>query len=88
MDRIDLSTATWIRSSYSGNDGGNCLEMATWIKSSYSGTNGGDCIEVAPDFPAVVPVRDSKTPDGPVLLINRSAWSSFVSAVREPELNV
>ncbi|WP_425428557.1 DUF397 domain-containing protein [Streptomyces yerevanensis] len=44
-------------------------------------------MEVAPDFPAVVPVRDSKTPDGPVLLINRSAWSSFVSAVREPEFN-
>ncbi|MFG2027473.1 DUF397 domain-containing protein [Streptomyces sp. NPDC048825] len=45
-------------------------------------------MEVAPDFPAVVPVRDSKTPDGPVLLIDRSAWSSFVSAVREPGLNV
>ncbi|WUO31572.1 DUF397 domain-containing protein [Streptomyces sp. NBC_00286] len=84
MDRIDLSRATWVRSSYSGDNGGNCLEMATWVKSSYSGDNGGDCIEVAPDFPTVVPVRDSKTPDGPVLLINRSAWSSFISAVREP----
>nr|WP_235990162.1 DUF397 domain-containing protein [Streptomyces ureilyticus] len=82
MDRIDLSTATWIRSSYSGNDGGNCVEMATWVKSSHSDSNGGNCIEVAPDFPTVVPVRDSKTPDGPVLLINRSAWSSFISAVR------
>ncbi|MGW0627772.1 DUF397 domain-containing protein [Streptomyces sp. NPDC002758] len=40
------------------------LSAARWIKSSYSGANGGDCIEVAPDFPAVVPVRDSKTPTG------------------------
>ena len=82
MNRHQLSTATWIKSSYSDSNGGNCLEMATWIKSSFSGANGGDCIEVAPDFPAIVPVRDSKTPDGPVLLINRSAWSSFISAVR------
>ncbi|WP_149179470.1 DUF397 domain-containing protein, partial [Streptomyces sp. TRM49041] len=50
-----------------------------WIKSSYSGTNGGDCIEIAPAIPAVVPVRDSKTPDGPALAFDRSAWSSFVS---------
>lgn len=85
MDRIDLSTATWIKSSYSGANGGDCLEMASWVKSSYSDSNGGNCIEVAPDFPAIVPVRDSKTPDGPVLLINRSAWSSFVSALVTPE---
>ncbi|WP_244188099.1 DUF397 domain-containing protein [Streptomyces regalis] len=37
-------------------------------------------MEIAPDFPAVVPVRDSKTPDGPVLLIPRTAWSAFVRA--------
>ncbi|WP_327748505.1 DUF397 domain-containing protein [Streptomyces europaeiscabiei] len=47
--------------------------MATWIKSSHSGDNDGDCIEVAPGFPGLVPVRDSKNPPGPVLVINRSA---------------
>ncbi|MFI1710615.1 DUF397 domain-containing protein [Streptomyces griseoruber] len=56
--------------------------MTTWIKSSHSGDNGGNCIEVSPDFPAVVPVRDSKTPDGPILLIPRSAWAVFVAEVR------
>ncbi|WP_229913859.1 DUF397 domain-containing protein [Streptomyces capitiformicae] len=30
-------------------------------------------------MPNVVPVRDSKNPDGPVLVINRSAWLSFVA---------
>lgn len=57
------------------------LRAATWIKSSHSGANGGDCIEIAPGFPETVPVRDSKNPDGPVLLVTRYAWSAFVSAL-------
>ncbi|MFI1307043.1 DUF397 domain-containing protein [Streptomyces sioyaensis] len=43
----DLSAATWRKSSYSGGEGGNCLEIATWHKSSYSGGSGGNCLEVA-----------------------------------------
>ncbi|QEV18762.1 DUF397 domain-containing protein [Streptomyces alboniger] len=43
----DLSGATWHKSSYSGGQGGDCLEVATWRKSSYSGGSGGDCLEVA-----------------------------------------
>lgn len=58
------------------------FSAATWIKSSYSGTNGGDCIEIAPGIPGIVPVRDSKNPTGPVLLIQRSAWAVFVAGVR------
>ncbi|MER7480580.1 DUF397 domain-containing protein [Streptomyces sp. NPDC126510] len=37
---------------------------------------------MAPDFPATVPIRDSKTPDGPVLVVARSAWAAFVGSVR------
>ncbi|MFB7929387.1 DUF397 domain-containing protein [Streptomyces sp. NPDC056039] len=58
------------------------LSAATWIKSSYSGNDAGNCIEVAPGFPETVPVRDSKNPDGPVLVVTRSAWSALLSAVR------
>jgi hypothetical protein len=58
------------------------LSAATWIKSSYSDANGGDCIEVAPAIPDLVPVRDSKNPDGPTLAFERSAWAAFVSALR------
>ncbi|MEE1830113.1 DUF397 domain-containing protein [Streptomyces sp. SP17KL33] len=59
------------------------LSAAVWIKSSYSQGNGGDCVEVAPaTHAALVPVRDSKNPDGPVLVINRPAWLSFIDAVR------
>jgi hypothetical protein len=58
------------------------LGAATWIKSSYSDDNGGNCVEIAPAFPAVVPVRDSKVSEGPVLMLTRSAWSAFTAAVR------
>ncbi len=55
-----------------------------WVKSSFSQGNGGNCVEWAPGFAAsgVVPVRDSKTPQNPALLLPSGAWSSFVSAVR------
>jgi len=58
------------------------LSNARWHKSSYSGGDGGEsCVEVADGFPGVVPVRDSKTTDGPVLLIGSAAWTEFTRAV-------
>ncbi|MDX2821348.1 DUF397 domain-containing protein [Streptomyces ipomoeae] len=38
-------------------------------------------MEIAPGIPDIVPVRDSKAPDGPVLVINRSAWRSFIATI-------
>ncbi|MEV7027250.1 DUF397 domain-containing protein [Kitasatospora sp. NPDC093558] len=58
------------------------LNATLWRKSSYSGGNGGDCIEVAPGFPGLVPVRDSKDPQGPALVFPAAAWASFLSGVR------
>jgi len=58
------------------------LGAAVWIKSTYSDANGGNCVEVAPGFPGAVPVRDSKTPDGPVLVVGRAAWAAFTGATR------
>ncbi|GAB3958145.1 DUF397 domain-containing protein [Streptomyces sparsus] len=53
-----------------------------WRKSSHSGNNGGECLEVADGFPGVVPVRDSKAPEGPALVFGSSAWAAFVTGVR------
>ncbi|MEU6175567.1 DUF397 domain-containing protein [Streptantibioticus parmotrematis] len=37
----------WFKSSYSGDEGGACVEVAyDWRKSSYSGSDGGQCVEV------------------------------------------
>jgi hypothetical protein len=44
---MDLTGAEWRKSSRSGSNGGNCVEVATWRKSSRSGHNGGNCVEVA-----------------------------------------
>ncbi|WP_405882241.1 DUF397 domain-containing protein [Streptomyces sp. NBC_01136] len=54
------------------------LPSAHWRKSSYSNADGGSCVEVADGFPGVVPVRDSKDPGGPVVLVSAGAWMSFI----------
>ncbi|MFI1841008.1 DUF397 domain-containing protein [Streptomyces microflavus] len=59
-------------------------ESPRWFKSSYS-ANGGDCIEVAVNLVAsqgIVPVRDSKTVDGPVVAVRTAAFSAFVAGVQ------
>ncbi|WP_327296862.1 DUF397 domain-containing protein [Streptomyces sp. NBC_01197] len=55
-----------------------------WFKSSYS-ENGGQCIEVATNLitpRGLVPVRDSKNPNGPVLDFRTSSFASFVAGVK------
>lgn len=62
------------------------LSQVSWRKSSYSDGNGGSCVEVADGFTAVLPVRDSKRPNGPVLTFGHPQWSAFVAALRSDEL--
>ena len=57
------------------------LSGAGWVKSSHS-QSGGNCVEVAPGFPSVMPVRDSKDPEGPALVFGADAFTSFVAAVK------
>ncbi|MFI6524358.1 DUF397 domain-containing protein [Streptomyces uncialis] len=62
-------------------------EFPRWYKSSHS-ANGGQCVEVAANLAAahrIVPVRDSKNPDGPVLDIPAAAFTSFVNGVKTGE---
>jgi hypothetical protein len=80
---MDLTGARWRKSSYSGTNGGNCVEVAeVWRKSSYSASNGGNCVEVARTLPAAVAVRDSKDPDGPKLIFTVADWAAFTTAIR------
>jgi len=76
---------SWRKSSYSGDNGGSCLEVcdaySPWRKASYSGNSGGSCVEIgAAD--SLVPVRDSKDPHGPAVLFGAAAWASFVGGVK------
>ncbi|MFC8537216.1 DUF397 domain-containing protein [Streptomyces sp. NPDC057249] len=58
------------------------LTAAIWRKSSYSNTSGGNCLEVADGHAGLVPVRDSKRPDGPALVVNAAAWAPFIESVK------
>lgn len=88
-NRIDLSDALWLKSSYSNGSGGDCVEIASdfpgaalWRKSSYSNGDGGECVEVADGLPGIVPVRDSKVAQSPALILSAHAWAPFVVALK------
>jgi hypothetical protein len=66
MSRHPTVTADWHKSSYSQNNGGECVEWAP----TYATTTGE------------VPVRDSKNPHSPALTFTPAAWSMFVGAIR------
>ncbi|WEO95793.1 DUF397 domain-containing protein [Streptomyces sp. FXJ1.172] len=73
----------WFKSSYSGTEGGNCLEVALdWHKSSHSSDYTGNCVEVAP-CPHTIHVRDSKLgPQSPHFSVAGAAWTAFVAHAR------
>lgn len=88
MASLDLNGAYWHRSSYSNQAGGDCVEVAgldlnhvTWRKSSHSNQEGGNCVEVG-NMARVIPVRDSKYPDGPVLVFAAASWTAFVRELK------
>ena len=58
------------------------LSDALWFKSSYSNGSGGDCVEVAHNLPGIVPVRDSKAPEGPALILTAPAWTPFIASLK------
>jgi hypothetical protein len=86
MERLDHPQ--WRKSSYSGSNGGNCVEVAQWRKSSFSGSNGGACVEVAEDLPGFVAVRDSKDPDGPRLMFTPAQWQAFAARVKADQFDL
>ncbi|MCG0285560.1 DUF397 domain-containing protein [Streptomyces sp. PSAA01] len=58
------------------------LSTAAWRKSSYSNNDGGMCVEVADNLPGIVPVRDSKDPDGPALIFPTGSWAAFIATLK------
>ncbi|WP_330291324.1 DUF397 domain-containing protein [Streptomyces sp. NBC_00576] len=73
----------WFKSSYSGSEGDDCVEVAlAWRKSSYSSGSQGDCVEVA-TCPGTIHIRDSKDKEGPQLTLSPTIWAGFIAyAVR------
>jgi len=64
------------------------LSLARWRKSARSGSGGGNsCVEVADNLAGVVPLRDSKDPDGAVLVFTRTEWAAFIGRVKDGEFD-
>jgi hypothetical protein len=71
---------TWRTSTRSAGNG-DCVEVGRrWRKSSRS-SDTANCVEVA-EAPGAVAVRDSKDPDGGMLVFGEDAWRGFVVDVR------
>jgi hypothetical protein len=63
------------------------LRDAEWRKSSASGPNCDNCVEVAFVGDAIA-VRDSKHPEGPVLLFTQAEWDAFVGGAKDGEFDL
>jgi hypothetical protein len=58
------------------------LSRAEWHKSSYSSQD-GNCVEVATNMPGTVAVRDSKDPQGPILVIGHDDWQALTRQIKD-----
>lgn len=56
------------------------LQSAQWFKSSYSNGN-GECVEVAHVAASTVATRDSKEPEGNVVVSSAHAWGTLLAWV-------
>jgi Domain of unknown function (DUF397) len=63
------------------------LENAAWQKSSRSGPYSDNCVEIA-FVDGAIAMRDSKHPDGPVLLFTAEEWDAFVEGAKDGEFDV
>lgn len=57
------------------------LSRARWRKSSHSGGN-GQCTLCARLDDGSMAVKDSKDPDGPVLIFTAGEWEAFTTTLR------
>jgi predicted secreted Zn-dependent protease len=58
----------------------------TWHKAQLS-TNNGACVEVA-SVPGKIAVRDSKNPNGPILVYASEEWRAFLDGVKTGEIAI
>jgi hypothetical protein len=72
---MDLSSAVWRKSSYSGGNGGTCVEVAV-LPGASEGSH------------RVVAVRDSKNPTDPVLILSVADWRTFTVGVRDGQFDL
>ena len=60
--------------------------MAAWVKSSLSFAL-GNCVEVSDEPGGGIGVRNSRDPQGPVLMFTPAEWTAFLGGVRRGEFD-
>ncbi|WP_329084152.1 MULTISPECIES: DUF397 domain-containing protein [unclassified Streptosporangium] len=78
---MDLSNAKWQKSSFTGSNGGNCVEVAELRNTTDGPTHKAD-------HPDLIAVRDSKDPEGPKLFFTPAEWDAFVNGVKADEFDL
>lgn len=68
------------------NVGAGVIEGVRWRKSRRSGGN-GNCVEVARLSGGHVAMRNSRFPDGPVLVYTREEIAAFLGGVKDGEFD-
>ncbi|MEU3512774.1 DUF397 domain-containing protein [Streptomyces longwoodensis] len=66
--------------------GAEAVEGAHWCKSRRSGGN-GNCVEVARLTDGCVAMRNSRFPEGPVLVYTREEIAAFLGGVKDGEFD-
>ncbi|MFD0685319.1 DUF397 domain-containing protein [Actinomadura fibrosa] len=80
---VELAHVVWRKASRSTSNGGDCVELAqaAWHKAPQSTSNGGECVEVA-EISDIIAIRDSKDPDGGVLLLTPEGFRGLTQNIR------
>lgn len=58
----------------------------TWQRSSFCDNSSGNCVEVA-TLNGATAVRDSKDPDGAVLVYTADEWTAFIGGAKAGEFD-
>jgi hypothetical protein len=62
------------------------MQQIRWIKSSLSFAN-GNCVQIAELPDGQIGIRDSKSPDGPILRFKPDEWDAFTAGVLNGEFD-
>jgi hypothetical protein len=63
------------------------LARAVWRRSTRSGPYSDNCVEVA-FVDGAIAMRDSKNPNGPVLIFTPAEWDAFVEGAKDGEFDL
>lgn len=62
------------------------VNAAVWRRASKCDNSSGNCLEIA-DLNGATAIRDSKDPDGAVLVYTAGEWAAFLDAAKNGEFD-